>query len=109
MMGECNGEFSKTILKGHSAIPDSDCTNNSTTGITIPRIPENERGHISQPVTSVGIHTCSYVPGKTGNPELKIMDLSRNPDMGLIYGDLDCHNDSPSIPRPEKRGNSCAL
>jgi len=106
MIGECSGEFLKTVLESSSSIPDSDCTNNSNTSTTIPRIPENER--VLKPETRArgAVHICSYVSAKTGNPEIKTSDLTRNSDVGFLCGDRGCQNDSPSIPRPENKGNT---
>ena len=57
MMWRSKGEFSKTDLGGYSSIPDSDCTNNSSTGITIPPFPESIRNPISGTVACEAVHT----------------------------------------------------
>jgi hypothetical protein len=104
--GGSKGGFTKNDLEGYSSVPGSDCTNNSTTGTTIPPFPESIRDPISGAVTCADVHTYSYASGKREDSEIKTMDSSRTPDTALLCGDLDCRMDSPTIPPPGNVGNS---
>jgi len=108
MEGGSKGGFTKTVMKGYSSVPGSDCTNNITIGTTIPPFQNSMRDPISGAVVCDDVHTCSYGSGKRGDSEIKTQDCSRTPDTDSLCGDLDCRMNPPSIPPPENKGNSPA-
>jgi len=108
MMWRSKGEFSKTDFGGYSSIPDSDCTNNSSTVTTIPPFPESIRNPISGTVACEAVYTCTYGSGNSGDSEIKTPDCSQNPDTDLPCGDLNCRLNHHIIPAPGNTGNSPA-
>ena len=75
MMWRNKGEFSKNDLEGSSSIPGLDCTNNSSTGITIPPFPESVRDPISGTLGCHDVHTLTYGSGNSGDSEIKTLLL----------------------------------